>query len=357
MGRRPILVWSIAASAIGMALLGSATSLWMLFAARIWSGIATGNLAVAQAYIADVTRPEDRAKGMGIIGSSIGLGFILGPVIGGILEAYSPLSRVGAMPAYAAAGLSAINLVLAILYLPESLPKQDRGKHVRPASPFEMERFRTALRFEGVAPALAVNFVVVLSFSGLEQTFRLFTEDAFKMSVHQTGYVLGFVGVVLALVQGLLMRWFARLASEQVLVRSGVLIEAAGFVGIALSPSLGASGVGALYAFMGVVAFGSALTSPSLSAFVSKRSDGQHQGVVLGVLQSAGAFARVCGPVTGGLLYQTAGIRAPYIAAAIGMTLAGAFSLGLSRGEPAAGHASGPKPRRASAPLADGPEG
>lgn len=343
-GRRPLLLWSIAASAIGMLLLGSATSLWMLFVARIWSGIATSNLAVAQAYIADVTAPEDRARGMGLIGASIGLGFIFGPVIGGVLEAYnqaySLLPRVGALPAYAAAGLSVINLGLALTFLPESLAKEDRGKHVRSPRPFDIERFHLARSFVGVAPALLVNFVVVLSFSGLEQTFRLFTEDAFGMSVHQTGYVLGFVGVILVVVQGLLMRRIARVAPERVLVRTGVLIEALGFLGVALAPTLGREAVAALYAGMGVIAFGRALTAPSLSAFVSKCSDGQHQGVVLGVLQSAGALARVCGPVTGGLLYQAIGPRAPYIAAAIGMAIAGAVSLGL-RG-PAAAPEGGP---------------
>lgn len=336
-GRRPILVWSIAASAMGMLFLANATALWMLFVARIWSGIATSNLAVAQAYIADVTRPEDRAKGMGVIGSSIGLGFILGPVIGGLLEAISPFSRVGALPALGAAALSAINLTLALIYLPESLKLEDRGKHVRPASPFNAARFRTALRFAGVAPALAVNFVVVLSFSGLEQTFRLFTEDAFQMSFHETGLVLGFVGVVLVLVQGGLLRHLARLASERILVRAGILIQSAGFLCVSLSPTFGRFALVGLYGAMGVIAFGSGLTNPSLSAFVSKCSDGGHQGVVLGVLQSAGAFARVCGPVTGGLLYQTVGHRAPYVAAAIGMAIAGAFSMSLIEKGAAAG--------------------
>jgi DHA1 family tetracycline resistance protein-like MFS transporter len=342
-GRRPILVTSIAASALGMLLLGSATSLWMLFAARIWGGIATSNLAVAQAYIADVTPPEERSKGMGVIGASIGLGFILGPVIGGVLEASSPLSRVGALPALAASALSTINLLLALFYLPESLPKEERGKHVRSPSPFSADRFRTALRFHGVAPALAVNFVIVLSFSGLEQTFRLFTEDAFAMSVKETGYVLGLVGVVLVLVQGLLIRRLARLTSDRALVRAGILIQAVGFSVVALSPSLGPSprAVVALCAAMAVIALGSGLTNPSLSALVSKCSDGKHQGVVLGVLQSAGALARVCGPATGGLLYQTIGYRGPYIAAAIGMSIAVGFSLGLGGSRPPSGSARG----------------
>ncbi|HZF47879.1 MAG TPA: MFS transporter [Polyangiaceae bacterium] len=339
-GRRPLLVWSIAASAIGMLLLGFASSLWMLFLARIWSGIATSNIAVAQAYIADVTSHEDRSRGMGLIGASIGLGFIFGPVIGGLLEAYSPLARVGALPAFAAAGLSTLNLILALAFLPESLAKEERGKHVRSPNPFAMERFRTALRFAGVSRAMVVNFVVILSFSGLEQTFRLFTIDAFRMSIRETGYVLGFVGIILVVVQGVLMRRIARVASERTLIRTGVLIEAAGFLCIALSPSFGRLAVGALYAGMGVVAFGSALTAPSLSAFVSKCSDGQHQGVVLGVLQSAGAFARVFGPPIAGQIYDKLGYRGPYAAAAIGMLIAGAVSLRL--GGPGTAPGGGP---------------
>ena len=328
-GRRPLLVWSIAASMIGMCILGSATSLWMLFAARIWSGIATSNIAVAQAYIADVTPPRDRAKGMGMIGAGIGLGFVVGPVLGGLLEAWSPLSRVGALPAYAAAALSAVNLALALTFLPESLTPGNRGTKVRSASPFDGERFRIALRFPGVGLVMLVNFVVVLSFSGLEQTFRLFTADEFQMSVRGTGMVLGFVGVVLVLVQGLLLRRIAHLFTERSLVRVGVLIQSIGFVAIALSPHAQIGSVLAVYMASGIIALGSGLTNPSLSAFVSKCSDEQHQGVVLGVFQSIGALARVCGPAASGLLYQQIGHSGPYFAAAAGMTVAGAFAIAL----------------------------
>ena len=330
-GRRPILLGSIAASALGMALLGSSTSLWMLFAARAFSGIATSNIAVAQAYIADVTPPQERAKGMGIIGASIGLGFIIGPVIGGVLEAYSPLSRAGAMPAYAAAGLSALNFILALVYLPESLAPAERGKHVRSASPLSIERFRTAFRFPGVLLAFAVQFVVVQSMSGLEQTFRMFTEDEFRMNEGGTGAVLGLVGVVLVVVQGFVLRRLARITSERALVRAGVLIQAVAFTFIGVSPRFGPTAVAVLYMAMGVNAFGSALVAPSLSALVSKCSDGQNQGVVLGVLQSAGALARVCGPATGGVLYAHIGHSAPYFAAAAGMLLAALVSLRLTR--------------------------
>jgi MFS family permease len=347
-GRRPILVFSVAASTVGFVILGASSSLWMLFFARIWNGIATSNIAVAQAYIADVTRPEDRARGMGIIGASIGLGFVLGPVIGGLLEAYSQaysiLPRVGALPAFAGAALSCINLFLALRYLPESHPSSRGGLPAatgpegapaprgRFASPFELDRYRMALRFPGTGLALILNFVLVVSFAAMEQTLCLFTEDAFRMSVRGTGYVLGFVGLVLTFVQASLIRPLSRVLRERILVRLGVFIQAAGFMALALSPRFGS--LGPLYVAMGVIALGSALSTPSLSAFVSKCGDAEHQGVVLGVLHAAGAFARVCGPAMGGLLYQAVGHTAPYFAAALGMTIAGILAFGLREPSP-----------------------
>jgi len=330
-GRRPVLLWSIAASILGFLLLANADSLAMLFVARLWTGVATSNLAVAQAYIADVTKPEERARGMGLIGAGIGFGFVLGPVLGGLLVGvnahYHWLPRVGALPAYAAAGLATINVALAWRFLPESLPAERRGAHLRRLSPFDASRYRAAARFPGTSVAMALNFVVILSFAAMEQTFRLFTADTFQMSDADTGYVLGFVGLVLIVVQGLLLRPLSRAFGERSLLRAGVSIQSLGFAALALTPRF--DSVGPLYVAMGVIAFGSALTSPSLSSFVSKCSDAQSQGVVLGVLQSAGAFARVCGPATGGVLYQTVGHSAPYVAASLGMALAGILSLRL----------------------------
>jgi MFS family permease len=334
MGRRPILVASVGASAVGFFILANADSLWMLFAARIWNGIATSNIAVAQAYIADVTEPRDRARGMGLIGAGIGLGFVLGPAIGGLLEAVSPLARPGALPAYAGCALALVNFGLAVTLLPESLSPEQRKEPPRRAAPFDRERYRAALRFPGTGLAMIINFVLVLSFASMEQTFQLFTLDAFGMSKSGTGIVLSFVGLVLLTVQGALIRPLSRILSERALVRAGLFIEAAGFLLLALSPH--ARGLGALYAAMGLIAFGSGLTNPSLSAFVSRCADGASQGTVLGVLQSAGAFARVCGPATGGLLYQTVGHQAPYLAAAVGMVIGGtlAFRLRPPQGVP-----------------------
>ncbi|MEZ4299895.1 MAG: MFS transporter [Polyangiaceae bacterium] len=328
-GRRPVLLVSIGCAALAMAALGTFDSLAGLFVARAFAGMATANLAVAAAYIADVTRPEERSRGMGLIGAAIGLGFVLGPAIGGVLQMHSPIERVGAMPAYCAAGLSALNFVLALRFLPESLPPSERGKKVRSISPLDARRFRIAFSAAGVPVAVLVQFVVVLSFSGMEQTFRLFTEDAFHIGAKGTGYILGFVGVVLILVQGVLIRPLSGVTSERGRIRAGLVIEAVGFSFVALAPSIVGASRASLVAGMGVVALGSGLVNPSLSALVSKCSASTDQGSALGVLQSAGALARVLGPALAGILYQSIDPRAPYAAAAAGMLLACAASLAL----------------------------
>src|SRR5262245_1405337 len=149
-GRRPVLLWSIGATAVGMAFVGAAPTLPLLIAARVFAGVATANLAVAQAYIADVTTPERRARGMGIIGIAFGLGFIFGPFLGGELSRFPVFGREGTLPSFVAAGLAVVNFFLALRTLPESLVPELRGQHVRRATPFDFAAFRKAVAVPGV---------------------------------------------------------------------------------------------------------------------------------------------------------------------------------------------------------------
>jgi DHA1 family tetracycline resistance protein-like MFS transporter len=327
-GRRPVLLWSIAASAIGMGLLGLAGSLAMLFVARLWSGMATANIAVAQAYIADVTTPERRARGMGLIGMAFGLGFIFGPFIGGELGRFAVLGRPGALAAFVAAGLSAVNLVMALFFLPESRPAAQRGPAPRRrAAPLDLEAARLARATPGVPLAVAIGFSVTLWFSAMEQTFRLFTDDAFGMTVATTGRVFGLVGIVTAVVQGGLIHRLTRRFGEIRLVRAGAPILGAGLALLALSPSLGGRPV--MIAGSCLLALGYGLLMPSLSSYTSRQAAPEVQGSVLGVFQSTGALARAVGPAAGGLLYQLLGMRAPYVVGALGMFAAGGLALRL----------------------------
>ena len=299
-GRRPVLLWSIAATSVGMAFVGLAPSLLLLLAARAFSGIATANIAVAQAYVADVTPPEHRARGMGIIGIAFGLGFILGPGIGGQLSQMQLLGREGTLPAFVAAGLAAVNFLLAL---------------------------RTALAVPGVGVAATLNFAMVLWFAGMEQTFALYTADGFWMSVAATGFIFTIVGIVGAIVQGGLVRRLAPRFGEARLVQAGIAIQAAAFALLGLSTSFGAWAKLALYTSAGLISLGNGLTTPSLPAFASRRAGVTTQGVTLGALQSAAALARAAGPLVGGALYAAVDPRAPYLIGAAGLAAAALLAL------------------------------
>jgi len=328
-GRRPVLLWSIAASAIGMALLGMAPTLPLLIGARIWSGIATANIAVAQAYVADVTPPEGRARGMGIIGIAFGLGFILGPFIGGELSRFPIGGREGTLPSFVAAGLSVINLLLALRTLPESLPPAARGQRTRRAVPIDFAALRATVRVPGIGAAVAINFMLVLWFAGMEQTFRLFTADGFGMSDAATGRVFGLVGVVMALTQGGLIPRLAPRMGEARLVQAGVAVQALAFALLGLSTRFG--GVVTLYISAGLIALGNGATQPTLPAFASRRAPPGTQGGTLGTLQSAAALARALGPLLGGALYATIAPSAPYLIGAGGLVIATLVALARLR--------------------------
>jgi MFS family permease len=335
-GRRPVLLWSIAATAMGMAFLGAAATLPMLIAARVFSGIATANLAVAQAYIADITPPEQRARGMGVvIGSAFGLGFTLGPFIGGELSRFPIFGREGALPSFVAAGLATINFLLALRTLPESLPPERRGRQVRRASPIDVGAFRAAVGVPGVGAAVAINFAMVLWFAGMEQTFRLFTADGFGMSDAATGHIFAVVGIVGIIVQAGLVRRLVPRFGEAHLVQWGLLIQAGAFALLGLSTAFGAWGTLALYASAGFIALGNGLTTPTLPAFASRRATATTQGLTLGTLQSAAALARAAGPLVGGALYATIAPRAPYLIGAVGLAAAAALAVARLRPQPA----------------------
>ncbi len=329
-GRRPVLVWSVFATTLGMVGLGGAlifsqTVAW-LFVARAVSGIATANIGTASAYIADVTKPEDRARGMATIGIAFGLGFIVGPAIGGVLADIPIQGRMGAVPCFVAAGLSAVNFAWTLFGLRESLPPERRSTSTRRLTPLDVAAAREAFARPGIARAVLVNFVLILSFTILDQTFRFFNQDLFGMTAKETGIALGFIGVCAALVQGGLVRPLAKRYDEAVLVRAGTILQALAFAGFAAAPAIGRS---ALYLSGAVLALGNGLTQPSISAYVSKRADPRAQGGTLGTNQAAGSLARMFGPALGGLLYGAVGPRFPYVASAIGMALATLIALGL----------------------------
>jgi DHA1 family tetracycline resistance protein-like MFS transporter len=263
---------------------------------------------------------------MAIIGIAFGLGFIFGPFIGGELSRFHVFGREGMLPPFVAAGLSTINFLLALRTLPESLPPEARGRSVRKAAPIDLAAFRAAVAVPGVGAAVAINFVFYLWFSGMEQTFRLFTADAFGMTDAGTGRVFALVGVVSALVQGGLVSRLVPRFGEARLIRRGLEITAGAFALLGLSPLFGAWGKTALLAAAALIALGSGLTSPTLPAFCSRRATATTQGLTLGTLQSASALARALGPILGGALYAGVDPRAPYLGGAIALLATAVFA-------------------------------
>lgn len=322
LGRRPILLVSIAGSAVSFALLGLASSLSMLFLARILSGIATSNLSVAQAYVADITTPQERARGMGVIGAAFGLGFVIGPFAGGELSRLSLSLPFGAelgpgtVPFFAAASLSLLNWVLAFRLLPESRP---RGTHARRARVFDVARLQRELRRREITSLLIVSALVTVAFSMMEQTLILFGERRLGMTPPQAGRLLGFVGVLMVVVQGGMVGRLVRRFGEGPLLVAGTACLVPGLL---LVPA--AQGWPLLVLAMVPLALGSGLLHPSLNALLSRRSPEDEQGGMLGLNQSVSSLARVVGPSVGGWLFEVRGLNAPYL---LGGVIAGVATL------------------------------
>ena len=329
-GRRPVILIGLFGSAACYLLFGLAESLTVLFIARMLAGIAGANIATAQAYVADVTTQENRAKGMGMIGAAFGLGFIFGPAIGGVLSGFGPT-----VPLLFAAALSFVNFVAAWFVLPES---RKPAAEVRA----RVSRFRAlseAVTLPGLPYLLLIFFLVTAAFSSFEATFALFGEKHFGFTPSNIGYVFAFVGIVLTVVQGGLVGRMARRFGEPRLVPFAILMLAAG---LALLPV--ARTIPMLLVACALLAVGSGFNNPSISSLISRISSADEQGGILGVSQSVSSLARIIGPFVGGAVYQRFGSTAPFGGASAVMLVAfvvSLFSIARMRLAPnAAGHST-----------------
>lgn len=295
-GRRPILFFSILGSAIGYLLIGFAFALWMVFLGRIVAGITGGNISTAQAYIADVTTKENRAKGMGIFGAMFGLGFVFGPAIGGIL------SRWGIhIPFLFAALLSFFNAALLYFILPESVNQAAanqprKGRLAQIAEALGNSRFGTLN---------AVYFFLVTSFSIMTYAFVLYTIFRFGYTAEQNGYLFFFIGISAVIFQGVIFDRLVARFGENPLMIAGCLLMALSLFSI---PFITAE-TGGLIALLGsvlVLTVGNSMASPAVTSLASKVSDESEQGASLGVLQSGASLARAIGPALGGVLLSNA---------------------------------------------------
>jgi len=333
-GRRPTLVITLLGTALAYLLWFCAGSFALLVASRLFAGVMAGNLATASAVVADVTTARDRTKGMGLLGAAIGLGFILGPAIGGLCSLYDFAARFPAWtawgvnpfsaPALAAFALAALNFLWAAARLPETLPPERRGRrsHRRSVNPFVMFGARSL-----GAPVARVNliyFAAFLAFAAVEFTLVFLAVERFDYTPRENAWMFVYVGLLIALVQGGAVRALAPRFGDRSLALAGQVLIAPGFALIGL-----ASTQLALYAGLSFTALGSALIVPSLSALVSRYAPPDRQGFALGTFRSVGSLARALGPLMGSVCYWRLGSRSPYLAATAFLLLPAVLTLAL----------------------------
>ena len=298
-GRRPVLFFSIIGTGIGFLILGFANTLWMLFLGRILDGITGGNISTAQAYIADITSKEDRAKGMGLIGAAFGLGFVFGPAIGGIL------SRWGvAVPFLFAAGLCFANALLLYFTLPETVTA-DHPARVSAARGRGLSQLIGSLKDPRLGFVLIIYFLFIVAFSIMTTAFSLYTMFRFGYDAQHTGYLFAYVGILAVIVQGGLIGRLVKQFGELSLVIIGALLFAGSLFAIPfVGPQTG--GLMALLVGGGLFSIGNSLSAPSLTSLASKSVGPAEQGSVLGVTQSVASLARAVGPALAALLIHSA---------------------------------------------------
>ncbi len=311
-GRRPVLLMTLLGMVVGYVALTSIESLFALFAVRIATGFMAGNISTAFAYIADITTPETRARGMGVIGAAFGLGFIAGPAIGGLLAGPDPAAADFQTPALAAAALSVLAFALTWFRLPESLPPEARVSRSGGTSKSWNEIFRRP-RLNGM---VGLMFLATFVFAGLEATFAIWSRRQFGWGPEQNGYLFAFVGLLSAAIQGGLIGRLTARFGEWRLVLIGALLLA---VGLVIIPST--ASVYVLVLAMVLAGSGFSLVSPALNSLISLEAEAHERGGVMGFARSASTLGRVVGPACAGAVFEWIGKDAPYFGGALLMVL------------------------------------
>ncbi len=309
-GRRPILISSMFGACLSYLLLAATHSVPMLFVARGLAGFMAGNLAAAMAYASDISAPSDRARSLGTVGAAIGIGFMLGPAIGGSLAGNHPENANFVLPALVAASLSVLAMLLVIFVLPESLSPEQRARNQaagpRP-HPWVLLGRLPALR------ALTIGTILVtFSQSTLESIFAIWAKDLFHVGPRTVGFSLFAMAVVAVGVQGGLMRRLAPRFGEIRLAYAGIAALVLGLIAVG-----GSSGL--TWAIIGLTlcGLGAGLYNPAGSALASHQAQLDNRGAVMGAYQSGTSVARVIAPLLAGLVYMHLGAFAPYLLAAL----------------------------------------
>lgn len=307
-GRKPLLVVSIGGTFLSLLLLGAAWALPIVFLSRILDGLTGGNITVAQSYIADVTTAEKRAQGLGLIGAAFGLGFILGPLFGGVLSQFGL-----AVPAFAAAGMAFLNLLLIIFVLPESLAAERREEMAaNPGRKFSMRLLIDALKTPKMGSILHVIVFYGLAFFMFQTMFSVVAKERFGVDAQTRGYLLAYVGVLAAAVQGGLIGVLTKRFSESRLMLFSSLLLILGFILWAVAPATWFL----LIALLPIAVGGGVLSTVNRS-MLSKSVSAEQVGGAMGLSASLESMNGIIAPVLGGILVTLVGTWAPGVLAAL----------------------------------------
>ena len=304
-GRRPILIFSQAGTALSFLILGLSRNFTVMLLARMLDGASGGNILVAQAYVADVTTPENRSRGMGLIGMAFGLGFVLGPLLGGVLISL-PIAGDWRLrlPFLVAAGFSTLAWIMVLTRLPESRPAGARNREA--ARVLSWRGLADTMTLPGIGQLMLLGFLSVLAFAALEGTLSLYLRRRMDWNARSAAFVFAGLGLLSALVQGGLIRRLVPRFGEPRLIGAGIAIVALGFAGLAL-----ASDALELAGAMVLVGVGQGLVGPSVSGLLSRLTPASEQGAVFGTLSSAQTLARMISYSIANLLLGRA-TAAPY---------------------------------------------
>ena len=301
-GRRPVILVSLIVEAAAFAMTALAGTLPMLLVARFVGGMGASNIGSAQAVVADVTPPEQRARGMGVIGAAIGLGFVVGPALGGLLATLG-----AAIPFWVAMGVALLNALLVWRFLPETRAAHEAPPRSKGARAFA--GWRRALSKPLVARLILINLLFTLAFTAMEAVFALFTQQTFGWNATQNGYVFAYVGVIIVVMQGGLVGRLVKRWGERPLLIGGLALLSVGLILLPFSSS-----VGILLAALGLLSVGEGAVTPTSSALLSLASPDGRQGETLGLSQGIGSLGRIIGPLAAGWLFLTFGASAPFLA-------------------------------------------
>lgn len=337
-GRKPTLIITLVGTVVGYLLWIVSRSFTLLLVARVINGIAAGNISTASAAVADTTSGKDRAKGMGIVGMAIGLGFVVGPAIGGSLWIFDLSKDAGpdtwlhpfSAAAIAAAALGLVNLIWVLTRFHETLPPERRGKPTERAGLHPFKRL-SQLNYPGLKRLNVLYLIYLTAFAAIEFTLTFLAAERFGYTPKENMWMFVFVGLTIAFVQGGVVRRVSPKYGERRVGMLGLVLTLPGFVliGYAQTETM-------LYLGLFFMAVGSALVMPCLSALASRYTPSDRQGLSLGVFRSMGSLARAIGPLAGGALFWRFGSLSPYLIGA-GILLVPVL---MARGLPAIVHSA-----------------